>query len=79
MIDLLTKSELCALTGRQRPSGMVKWLTEYEWVFEIGADGYPRVDRRYYDKRMMGEVAEEEETPNYEALRVICGSKNGKR
>jgi hypothetical protein len=76
MIDLLKKSELCALTGRQRPSGMVRWLSEREWSFEIGADGYPRVDRRYYDKRMMGEIIEEEETPNYGVLRVINGTKN---
>jgi hypothetical protein len=75
VIDLLQKDELKALTGEARPKGMIQWLAEYEWSFEVGSDGFPRVDRRYYDMRMLGYAPEVEQLPNLKALRVICAPK----
>lgn len=75
MIDLLQKAELKALTGKTRGRDMVQWLAEYEWSFEVGADGFPRVDRRYYDRRMLGYAPEVEQIPNLKALRVISATK----
>lgn len=68
MIDLLTREELKSLSGAKRSKSICLWLIDKEWVFEEGADGWPRVDRRYYDKRMSGEAANEESEPFLEAV-----------
>ena len=79
MIDLLTKQELNILTGKKHGRCMISWLAEYEWAFEIGADGYPRVDRRYYDKRMLLGYSDVEQQPNMKALEASIGPENKKR
>jgi hypothetical protein len=67
--------ELKELTGRKQPSRICRWLAEHEWVFEEGADGLPRVDRRYYDKRLTAGVIDQPQTINEDALKAICGTK----
>lgn len=79
MIDLLTKQELHILTGKKHGRCMISWLAEYEWAFEIGADGYPRVDRRYYDRRMLKGETGMDEQPNMKALEAIIGTESQKR
>jgi len=68
-------NELQELSGRKRPSRICRWLAEHEWVFEEGADGLPKVDRRYYDKRMTGGVDERPVNINLDALEAICAPK----
>ena len=68
MIDLLTKQELKKLSGQKLAADIILWLAENDWVFEVGADGWPRVDRRYYDKRMTGEINHKPTEPNYDAV-----------
>lgn len=68
-------SELQELAGRKRPSHICRWLAEHEWVFEEGADGLPKVDRRYYDKRMTSGLDERPQGINEDALKAICGPK----
>lgn len=54
---LLTKEELCDLTGAKQPKLMAEWLAARDWFFEMprGRGGYPRVDRAYYLGRMSGQ------------------------
>ena len=52
----LRKAELTELTGFRRPSYMCRWLATHRWVYEEGADGYPRVLRGYWSDRMRGRV-----------------------
>lgn len=67
--------ELQELAGRKRPSKICKWLAEHEWVFEEGADGLPKVDRRYYDKRLTAGLVDQQDTINEDALKAICAPK----
>ena len=67
--------ELKELTGRKQPSRICRWLAEHEWVFEEGADGLPKVDRRYYDKRMTAGLTDVQPTINEDALKAICAPK----
>jgi Domain of unknown function (DUF4224) len=56
---LLTRDELKALTGYERPSRMCAWLRTRGWVHEApGRKGdVPKVARAYHDARMSGVVA----------------------
>ena len=74
-MNFLNSQQLYELTNYKRPSAQIRWFAERNWTFEVGADGYPRVDKRYYDKRMMGEIVTEKTKPNITALRAICGQK----
>jgi hypothetical protein len=53
MVDPLSAEELRKLTGSPRPSKQVAWLKEQGFVFRIGCDGYPKVEREHY-RQMMG-------------------------
>lgn len=44
----LTEDELIGLTGKRQGKGMARWLKENDFVFKMGADGLPRVDRDHY-------------------------------
>jgi hypothetical protein len=70
----LTKAQLVELTGYKRPSSICVWLADHGWVFVVGADGYPRVDRRYYDQRMIDGCAGFSSEPDYGAMEYINGS-----
>jgi hypothetical protein len=77
VIDLLTKQDLFILTNKRQGRCMVRWLADREWVFEIGDDGYPRVDRRYYDMRMFKDGLPEpiDQQPNIQVLRASRAAK----
>lgn len=66
----LTAAELFDLTGRVRPGAQVAWLRRNRWRFALDSDGRPRVYRAYYDRRMLGEQAQEPgPRPDFEAIR----------
>lgn len=67
--------ELRDLAGKKQPSRICRWLAEHQWVFEVGADGLPKVDRRYYDKRLTDGITEVSVDINKQALEAICDSK----
>lgn len=48
----LTEDELIELTGKRQGKGMAQWLKDKRFVFEMGADGIPRVDRDHYRRKM---------------------------
>jgi Domain of unknown function (DUF4224) len=56
---LLTREELRALTGFERPSRMCAWLRDRGWVHEGPArkGDVPKVARAYHDARMNGTLA----------------------
>ena len=56
---LLTPAELRELTGFQKPSKMVAWLTQRNWIFEppLKRGDVPKVDRHYFHARMSGQIA----------------------
>ena len=39
----LTPQEVAELTGYQKPSAQIKWLTAERFGFVIGGDGHPKV------------------------------------
>lgn len=41
----LTPEEVASLTGYQKPSAQIKWLTAERFGFVIGGDGHPKVLR----------------------------------
>lgn len=78
-MTFLSRDQLEKLTGYKRPSSMERWLAERQWMYEIGADGYPRVLERYFEKRMMGFYTETPTEPDIEALRHFCGTHETQR
>lgn len=45
---------LATLTGYQRAAYQIAWLRTHGWVFEIGADGRPKVLQSYAERRLGG-------------------------
>lgn len=39
----LTLEELSTLTGRRMPAAQIRWLKKHHWIYDIGADGLPKV------------------------------------
>lgn len=51
----LSPTELKSLTGYMIRPAVVRWLERNDWPFASpGADGWPRVLRRYHDDRLSG-------------------------
>jgi hypothetical protein len=48
----LTEDELVQLTGKRQGKGMARWLAKNDFVFKMGGDGLPRVDREHYRQVM---------------------------
>lgn len=48
----LTEDELIELTGKRQGKRMAQWLKNEDFVFKMGADGIPRVDRDHYREVM---------------------------
>ena len=44
---LLTREELCDLTGSHRRANITRWLIDSGWAHAMGLDGWPRVSRGY--------------------------------
>ena len=51
---LLTLEDLQALTGAERPSAVIAWLSKHRWIYETDRNGRPKVSRAYFDARMSG-------------------------
>lgn len=51
---LLTRDELCELTGYVQTASQFRWLTDRGWRHEVGGDGRPKVARAEYERRMLG-------------------------
>ena len=66
----LEPAELRSLTGRAHRTKQAAWLRDQGWRFVLDADGRPRVDTRYYERRML--MAEQRGStrvePNFAAL-----------
>lgn len=50
----LNPDQLKELTGCKRKSGMVAWLKDRRYPFEIGADGWPKVLATYVQAKLGG-------------------------
>lgn len=48
----LTPQEVAELTGYQKPSAQIKWLTAERFGFVIGGDGHPKVLREVVLSRL---------------------------
>jgi hypothetical protein len=65
----LTEEELIQLTGKRQGKGMAHWLRENEFVFKMGADGIPRVDRDHYRRKMDSLTTKAPRGPRLHGLR----------
>ena len=54
---LLTPQELTDLTGYQKPSAQMRWLTAQEIPFLVGGDGRPKVLRDTLTARLGSSLA----------------------
>ena len=52
--DTLTSEEMLEITNSHRREGQIKWLSENGYIYEVYADGWPRVHRYYQLCRMLG-------------------------
>lgn len=50
----LTIEELKQLTDRKRKAGVIAWLRERRYPFEIGESGWPKVLRSYVQDKLGG-------------------------
>lgn len=67
----LSPEELRQLTGGAIRRRQIEWLRRERWRFVLDLEGRPRVDRRYYERRML--MAEQQEPvervrPNFAPL-----------
>ena len=49
----LSPEELRELTGGAIRRKQIEWLRRERWRFVLDLGGRPRVDRRYYERRML--------------------------
>lgn len=49
----LTHQELIELTDLRQHSAQRRWLDRFEWIYEVGIDGRPKVARKYFERRMV--------------------------
>lgn len=52
--DLLSHEEMVEITGAHRRDNQIAWLAKNDYIYEILADGWPRVHRYYRMCRMLG-------------------------
>lgn len=69
--EFLTDEELAILTGLERKSAQIKWLSDKGWNFITNAAGFPIVSRLYCRQKMAGEIATAriDEMPNFGAIK----------
>jgi hypothetical protein len=70
----LTADELHDLTGQRWKSKQIEWLRAKRWRFEVTAEGFPRVARAYWQRRMVDDAPLEEparlpKRPNFAILK----------
>ena len=49
---ILSNSELVTLSGRHRPSAIMRWLDSERIPYLVGADGWPKVSAVVVDSRL---------------------------
>ncbi|MGH8592706.1 MAG: DUF4224 domain-containing protein [Gammaproteobacteria bacterium] len=64
----LSREDLRVLTGYQRPSCMIRWLRENDFIFTVAADGYPRVLIDHVKGRLTANYRTKRSEPNLAAL-----------
>lgn len=64
----LTTDELTELTGYKRPTSMIRWLRENQFVFTVAADGYPRVLSEHVQARLTNRPPSVRALPNFAVL-----------
>lgn len=52
--DLLARDEMIEMTDSQRRENQIEWLKKNKYIYEVMADGWPRVHRYYRMCRMLG-------------------------
>jgi hypothetical protein len=50
----VSPTDIATLTGYKRQASQIAWLRAHGWVFEIGADGRPKVLQSYAERRLGG-------------------------
>jgi len=70
----LTTAELFELTGARQKSTQIEWLRAKRWRFEVTREGFPRVAREYWRRRMVDDAPREElprlpKRPNFAILK----------
>jgi len=70
----LTADELYALTGYRRKSGQIEWLRAKRWRFEITREGFPRVARGYYERRMIASIEQPTRLPKKPNFALLKGA-----
>lgn len=53
----LSQAELAELSGRKLKAGQVAWLKANKYLYEINANGHPKVSRQYVQLRLGGAAA----------------------
>jgi hypothetical protein len=68
----LTSAEIETITGLKQKARQLRWLKENRWRAHANAHGDIIIDRRYYERRMIGELEAPPPIvePNFEALRA---------
>ncbi len=67
----LNKLELKELTGYSRPRSQMTWFSNNNYLFEVGADGYPRVLISLVEKRLGSHIAptQKNNQPRFSTIR----------
>lgn len=69
---LLTSDEIQEITGYRALKAQVSWLSQKGWRFELNALGRPVIARRYAEKMLGCDGADDRKTrPNFAALRMV--------
>jgi hypothetical protein len=65
----LSRSELRELSGYRQRSKVVHWLVKNGFRPKVGADGWPRVDRKLYERVMSGGMQRVGAEPNFDLVK----------
>lgn len=67
----LDKTQLRELTGYARPTSHKRWLTNNNYPFEVGADGYPRVLISLVERRLGSLIVspQRKNSPRFSAIK----------
>ena len=59
----LSQEELTELTGRKRKASQIRWLQEHGYLYEVDANGKPKVLTAHVLRKLGGEVECKKPTP----------------
>lgn len=69
---ILSLDDLRQISGRSRPSAIVRWLRSRGWPHELNAKGHPVVSRQVAEAKLAGlraVVVPQRVRPNLEAVK----------